>query len=500
MTFSPRSRATIRDALLANLQARYRSIGIDLLIEPESDAFMLADAYALELEALEQFAAQLRNEILPDKASTAFLNRHGYVDGVDREPATKGSYFVRVTGVASATVTFGSSVLQSPSGNSYVPSVASVVLNGSGYADVTFNAAMAGTTANLPAGAVLSWSSTPTNANPSATVQSVTSLGEDQETDANYAKRIIARRQERPGSGNRADWAAWVDAVSGVAEVYVYERLNADTLALTLGCVTVVPLAPGAGDAPTYPTNPRIPSAGLLLNIERFLEGTHDADGNAVSSGVQLRPVTMAAGDYFIKAPTGTDTDVTMRVANAAAYPFPFNTPLAGTSFTATTVVVSGDYSSYANKPMAVYVGTSYKRGGYVLATPSSAVFAAGNTTFTFAGGALPNTPLNDADGKCLYGAPANWQAIREAVFTFIDAMGPGSGSFNRYPSEEFQGRAALYRSALAAAVIPSYDERGSLVAGVPGVLGVTFDAPVADVAPTALQLVTLRRLTILPA
>lgn len=498
MSFSPRSRATIRDALLANLQARYRALGIDLCIEPESDAYMLADAFALELEALEQFAAQLRNEILPDKASTAFLNRHGYVDGVDREPATNGVYVARVTGTPSATVTFGASVLQSATGYAYNPTVASVALNGSGNADVSFRAAMPGTAPNLPASAVLAWSSTPTSANPTAVVQSVTSLGEDQETDASYAQRIIARRQERPGSGNRADWAAWADEVSGVADVFVFERLRADTLTLTLGCVTVVPLGPGAGDAPTYPTNSRIPSAGLLANVAAYIEGTKDATGTTVTNGVQLRPVTIAPEDYFCEAPTGTDTDVKLRVAVAAAYPFSFATPLAGTSFTATTVVVTGDYSSLAGKPMAVYVGTTQKRGGYVLATPTSVVFAAGSTTFTFAG--LPTTPLNDGDSKCLYGVPANWQAIREAVFSFIDAMGPGVGSFNRYPSEEFAGRSTLYRGALAAAVIPSFDERGALLAGVPGVLNVTLDAPVADVTPTVLQLVTLRRLTILPA
>lgn len=488
MAFNARTRAELRDSLLADWAARYQQLGKTLLTIQGSDAYMLAEALALELEGLEAQALQLTHEILPDEASTDFLNRHGSVDGVDRTPASAAVLSIEISGTPSATVTFGSSVLVSAAGLRYTPATPTQALDGAGKATLNFTCTTAGTTGNQAYLTVLTWSSTPADANPTATVQSTVTAGTDAELDDAYATRIIQRRQERPASGNRADWRQWVRDCTGVLDAYVYPLLHPTLGVGTLGAVTAIGLGPAQGDSTS---NTRILSAGAVANIAAYIEGTKDRLGNTLPTAMQkmLRPVTMAAGDYAIEYALTSSQNVDATLVMATAYAFPFTgtmTEEATAASTTTTLYVNGDQTAKAGKAVLVKVGTSSIRGGYQMITlPASGTFGGVYTTFNL------TTPLVAAPvaSSTIYPAPPNWPQLRAAVFAYFDSLGPGDVSpAARWPGEETQGRATLYRSALAAVLIDGFG--GDYP--VTGVLSASVGTPGGDVAPAAKTIVTL--------
>ena len=79
------------------------------------------------------------------------------------------------------------------------------------------------------------------------------------------------------------------------------------------------------------------------------------------------------------------------------------------------------------------------------------------------------------------------WNDFRTAVLAYFDALGPGDTSpASRWPTEDQQGRATVYRTALAAAAI-----------GVGGVLSATTTTPASDVPPAAKRVITLGTFTV---
>jgi uncharacterized phage protein gp47/JayE len=474
MSYTVRTRAQIRDSLLADWSARYHAAAETLLTIEGSPPYRWADALAVEIETLEAQAISLTLEIIPTTASDAGVLRHAAVDGVTQEPATAAVLSVTVRGVASSLITFGSAVLIAPgSGLRYAPSDETALTDGSGDAVVDFTCTTAGSEGNQSAGVELTWSSTPVFAEPTAVVVGTTVAGDDEESMESLARRIIERWQEAPASGNRADWRAWCEATASCEEAYVYSLLHPVYGADVPGSVTVVALGPVQGDSAT---NTRVLFAGALTAVRGYVEGTHDAAGDA-ATGTQLRPVTLASADYAIEAATATvqNVEATLVVAAAGAFPFAGTLTVDGTS-SAGSLVVTGDQTAKAGLSVLVLVGTSAIRGGYQQVTLPTGSFSGGNTTFPMSPSLL-GTPSGS-----VYPAPLNWSELRAAVFAYFDALGPGDTSPpSRWPSEETQGRATLYRHALAGALID-----------VIGVLDATINTPAANVAPAAKALLTL--------
>jgi uncharacterized phage protein gp47/JayE len=183
MSYTVRTRAQIRDSLLADWSARYHAAAETLLTIEGSPPYRWADALAVEIETLEAQAISLTLEIIPTTASDAGVLRHAAVDGVTQEPATAAVLSVTVRGVASSLITFGSAVLIAPgSGLRYAPSDETALTDGSGDAVVDFTCTTAGSEGNQSAGVELTWSSTPVFAEPTAVVVGTTVAGDDEES------------------------------------------------------------------------------------------------------------------------------------------------------------------------------------------------------------------------------------------------------------------------------------------------------------------------------
>ena len=485
MPFVPQTREEIRTNLLNYLYSRYSTAGQNLLTIPGSDAYLEADALSVILEAMQAQSLANTKEFLPDQATTTNLDRHGFCDGVDRESAVSAVLTVRITGTPSASISVGSRTLESSDGFTYTVSPSSFSLNGSGYYDASATCLTPGTDGNQAISQVLSWSSAPTNANPTATVQAIVTTGENEETDESYSQRIIQHRRERPASGNRSDWKEWCETVTGVTEAFVYPLHNGTT-ENHLGWVTVVCLGPKQGSSATDTTQL---SAQTLTNIEEYIEGNQDKDGGTTGDIEQRRPVTMK--NYNIINATGYIQDVSISVQNNSRNPwsFPYDATylvLASPTPTTTTFSLATNLTSVfeAGMKILVNIGTSAVRGSYQIATIQSVAYT--TQTNIVLESALEDTPVT---GNAVLPHTPNYEDLRDAVFDYFDSFGPGDAPApsERYPTTIATKPADLYKSALASACFQAS-----------GVVNASVITPASDVIANPFQLIKLGKLSFL--
>ncbi len=476
MAFTARTREAIRTALLAALTTRYSAAGKTLAVEYGSDAYWLADALSVELLQLESAAEALSHEILPDEA-IELLDRHAAVYAITRRAASAAVLTVAVTGTPSTTPAIpAGSKMSSPSGALFTVSDASVALDGSGNGTLSVvTADEGGSAGTLANGAVLTWQSAPAGLNPTGTVASITTSGEDEETDEELRARLLDRLRQRPASGNAEDWRDWTETCDGVEEAYVYQRLQPGTTSgEVLGCVTVVAVGPAQGDSVT---NTRVLGSTRCDEIEDFINGTRNAAGVVVTDGVQLRPVTMASADFEVTNLVPTTQNVTVAIKNSSRYPFAFSGTMTENGSSATTLVVTGDHTAKNGKRALVKVGTGAIRGGYQVVDLAGGTYNGGTNKTTWTITTLLATP---EAASTVYPAPANWSAIRTAIFALFDGLGPkDTAALQRHPTEDIKGRATLFLSAIA-----------STLQGVEGVVSVTISTPGTDQTPANAKMI----------
>lgn len=497
MAFIGQSADTIRAAILSRWSSEYATRGKVLDISEGSRAYLYAGALAFQLEALQAQAEQVERDILPDQAGTDALNRHAYVNGIERQAGFTARLTVTVTGpVAGTPLPIPAGTLMSYSdGTPYVVETATVTLSGgTPTGTITVRAVTAGAAGTRTVGAVLTFAAAPSGLNSTGAVASVVRAGTDEESDEALATRIIARMRERPGSGNRADWAAWVEAYTGteISDAYVYPLLAPPTsfpgagTVSTPGTVTVVAVGPAQGDSttntrivPTDDASTRTAGAELT-RVEAYIEGTRLPDGTDVSATPNdpLRPASIPTGNYCVQAINTTSQDVVLALTVTSANAAQWSGTMTVVSSTGTELVVSGNQLANVGFRVLVNVTTNRYRGGYKLYTLGAGSYDGLNTTFA----------ITDTSGDIAYATgtvyppPGNWADVRTAVLAYFDALGPGDTSpASRWPTEDQQGRSTVYRTALAAAAI-----------AVGGVLSASTTTPASDVAPSPKYVITL--------
>jgi uncharacterized phage protein gp47/JayE len=495
VAFTGRSREAIRSQLLAAWAANYAARGETLQTAQGSDAYLMASAFAVQMEGIEAQAEQTALDILPDTASAEALNRHAFVDGIARRAGFTARATVTVTSGSAAPFTIPAGTRMAFSdGTPYVVESASVTTTGGPPSGViTVRAVEAGATGTRAVGDVLTFASAPSGLNPTGTVASVLRQGTDAESDEDLAARIIARRRERPGSGNRADWASWVEAYTGteISQTFVYSLLappasfpGAGTPG-TPGCVTVVAVGPAQGDSvtntrvvPTDDVSARGTPGAELTRIEAYIEGTRLPDGTDVSSTPNdpLRPVTVTPGNYCVQSIAVTPRDVVVDVVVSFANILQWSGTLTVSSTSSSTLVVTGNHLDKVGFRIIANIGTGNYRGGFKLFTLGAASFDGFVTTF-----AMTDATIATATGT-IYPGHGNFNAMRTAALNYFDALGPGdTAPSSRWPTEDDTSRARLYVTALAAAIN-----------GAEGVLSAETTTPAADVTPAAKTVVTL--------
>jgi uncharacterized phage protein gp47/JayE len=165
------------------------------------------------------FLSWAAEQIFPDKAELEFLNDWGKVWGVIRKPAVAAKGEVTVTGAPGASIA-GDTLAKDQRGRQY--RLAGVILPTDGGTEATdvceVEAVEPGEAGNLPAGTKINLIS------PSAGIKSELTVGPqameggaDEESDANFRKRVLLTIQTPPHGGNKADYEMW--ALESVAAV-----------------------------------------------------------------------------------------------------------------------------------------------------------------------------------------------------------------------------------------------------------------------------------------
>ena len=506
MAFAGQTVDEITDTILGYWQAEYAAAtpARVLLISRGSDAWMWARGLAVIIQGLSAQAEQNSHDILPDEASDAAVERFGNVYGVPRRPGVAAQFTVVVTGSPATVyaIPFGST-LSWTDGTLYQALGTSVTTDVSGNANLDVESTTLGASTTRDVTDVLTWQSAPAGMGPNGTVSAVITTGADVESYGDWAQRIIGRLQERPASGNRADWKAWCEAFTGldIRQVWVYPLLQPPATypgagtENVLGCVTVVCAGPAQGDSPTNTRS--IGASGVdLPTVKAYIDGLVNAEGLVVTDGEQLRPVTMASADFGVETITErsvTNVQVTLICNTANLFSFSaFTMPVVGGGVsTATSLVVTGDFSTgvtdVTSLAALVNVGTAAYRGGYYRVVLPQGTYNGGTnrTTFDLTATPLPAAPET---ASTVYGCPGCWGSLRLAVFDYFDALGPGDTTPpGRFPTEDSDARSTCYPDAL----------RG-IIAGVPGVLSANVTAPAAAVTPSAKQVVTLGTLLVI--
>lgn len=496
MSITPRTPAEIRDTLLGYWSAEYAARGVTLLTAVGSDAYILAAAIGVVQALTDQQGQQIARDIFPLSASDEGVARFGDQYGIAQRPATPAALSAQVTGAATGTTYTipAGTQLSWTDGLLYDVLDTSVTTDGSSHATISIVCSTTGAATTRDVGDVLTFMSAPSGLNPTAPVTAVGTVGEDAESYQDWAARITARLQERPASGNRSDWAAWVLSYTKtpIVDAYVYPLLEppasnpGNGTANVLGCVTVVAVGPAQGDSTT---NTRIVPAddvslrtagAPLLHVIDYIEGDRTANGALTTAGTQLRPVTMAYGDYTVEAinTQAQNVEAVLTVTAANAFSFPYaSSPGVDSSSDATHVIVSGNYGpggvvDLSGLSVLVYIGTTNYRGGYYRTTLGSGSYNGGTGLTTFLVDALPHAPVTPS---FVYPATPCWDAIRAATFEYFDGLGPSdSVPPSRWPTQDAAGRSTLYRSALAG----RYTQTD-------GVLAASISTPATDTTPS---------------
>lgn len=191
-----------------------------------------AKVLALLSREHEDRRAVLYRQIFRASADEAWLERHGYEDGLPREPGLPARGQLRVT-APSGTVIPDGLIFRRSDGALYT-SLGAVTATAGG-ATLPIEADEPGTFANIPAGGTLTLSTdsvAPSSMSRTGTVLAGgLSGGTDEEGIEAYRQRLLAARRKPRSGGNGADYRAWAMSAlaPGVVRDVFAERFGADS-------------------------------------------------------------------------------------------------------------------------------------------------------------------------------------------------------------------------------------------------------------------------------
>lgn len=199
-------------------------------------------------------------ELLPDSATSTWLDRWGAITGVTRKTATpaRKANALRIYGTAASTVTLGD-LLTHASGQTFQINE-NETIPAAGYVDVDVLAISTGSASRLNAGEDLTFDSPPTGIEETARLQlDMDEDGDDAESDGAYRLRILDRFRSPPLGGAQNDYVQWALEVTGVASAYCYPNRAG------YGTVDLAALHVGSGSS-------RLLSAGEISELQDYID------------------------------------------------------------------------------------------------------------------------------------------------------------------------------------------------------------------------------------
>lgn len=185
-----------------------------------SNLAVLSRMHAGAVHGVYGYLDWLAQQLMVDTAETVFLDRYAGIWGVLRVPAAFAAGAVTVTGTSGVVVPAGTQLQRSDGAAFAVTLDATLVADA---AVVQVAAVMAGAAGNAAAGTQMAFVQ-PVTGVASAGLVAAGGLvqGADRETDDALRNRVLARIQQPPMGGAKADYVAWALEVAGVTRAWCY--------------------------------------------------------------------------------------------------------------------------------------------------------------------------------------------------------------------------------------------------------------------------------------
>lgn len=213
MPFTPLTFEELRDGLVDDWRNRVE--GADT--SEDSLTWQVLSVIAGGLWGLHYRLGWVEDQVFPDTADSANLQRHAAVYGLEKKAAQAAS-----DGTVRVTVDIGTEIeaglsLTFEDGTTYTTTSGGTSVGG--YVDVTAAADEAGLGGNRDAGDALVVEDAPAGVDDAEVLVAFTD-GVDEETDAQLLERLLARIRTGAPAGTAADYEAWALTVTGVAFAY----------------------------------------------------------------------------------------------------------------------------------------------------------------------------------------------------------------------------------------------------------------------------------------
>ena len=227
----------------------------------------------------------IAEQVFPDTAEVAYLERWAAIWGIQRKSAVAASGTASFTGIATSDIPAGTAVARSD--GAQFTTDADAVIDAGGSVSAALTAVVAGSAGNTDAAVALNLVNPVAGVDAAATVDAAgLAGGADTESDSELRGRVIARIQQPPGAGTEADYERWALEVAGVTRAWVFP------LELGPGTVTVRIVNDDA--------DPIIPPQTTVDAVQAHIDA--------------LRPVT---ADVSVYAPAATALDLTIQLTPA---------------------------------------------------------------------------------------------------------------------------------------------------------------------------------------
>ena len=298
------------------------------------------------------------------------------------KPSTQWRGTIRVNTVAQGTfLNSGTQLKSNVTGKIYLTEE-TVLLDGSSV-DIPVKCASGGIAGNLDDGDTVDFVAQLGNVEKTATVVSVVKDGTDEESEAEYRRRVTIRFNTKLHGGAYADYREWASDVPGVLQIYPYgdcEEISGPNYTST-GVMIYV-----AGEPELYPD--RIPDEALLRNVGHAC--TYDPEtglmrkmmGQVIDPAfdetyANIMPVSVKPFDVFITGLTGVDVSDFIDGAKVALNTYfdsrePYIKGLTNEKQIANKITynnVAGVMNEYATSVGADYLGIELKSEGVDIIT-----------------------------------------------------------------------------------------------------------------------------------
>jgi uncharacterized phage protein gp47/JayE len=278
------ARPTLQEHITRAREELRVKLGLGAVL-PRSVEDVLARVLGLHVHYLHAHLGWSVDQLFPSTADAEYLEQWAAIWGVSRRQATKAAGIARATGTNGSTVAVDTE-LRSASGVLYRVTALGTIAGG--VVDLSVEALAAGAAGNLPAGAVLTFTSPPSGLNATAAVQSgELTGGVDVESDEDLRTRLLTRIKEPPAGGAASDYVRWALVVAGVDNAWVVAGMY--------GLGTVAVLVKAAGADP-------VPDAPLLAQVQAALDLRRPVTAEPIALAAVALPVafqiqlTAAAG------------------------------------------------------------------------------------------------------------------------------------------------------------------------------------------------------------